>query len=78
LGLSLVTLLAPRFGWVIPAATLVAPLLAVVTIVIMTLPADLDAVSTATLAACHLALAPISVLAVRAIGTRAKRRAPTH
>lgn len=69
-GLSLVTLLAPRLRWVVPAATVIAPLLAVVTIGIMTIPADLDSVSTVTLAACHLALAPISVLAIRTIGAR--------
>ncbi|HEU5485055.1 MAG TPA: DUF6069 family protein [Microlunatus sp.] len=69
LGLLLVTLLAPVGRWVVTAASIVAPALAVITIVTMTLPADLDRASTVTLAACHLALAPISVWAVRRIGS---------
>jgi hypothetical protein len=77
-GVILVALLAPRFGWVVPVATVVAPLLAVVTIFIMTIPADLDGVSTITLAACHVTIALISFLAVRTIGAGARRRATIH
>ncbi|WP_380167788.1 DUF6069 family protein [Jannaschia sp. R86511] len=65
-GLVVVALLA-RHRWVTTTAAVVAPLLAVVTIVVMTVPADLDTVSTLTLAGCHLTLAPISFLAVRAL-----------
>ena len=36
----------------------------------MTVPADLDDVSTMTLAVCHVVLAPVSVLALRALGGR--------
>lgn len=43
----------------------VAPVLAVLTIFVMTIPADLDTVSTVALAACHVTLVPISILAVR-------------
>lgn len=64
LGLLLVALLA-RWGWVAKVAVVVAPLLAVATIGIMTIPADLDTVSTVALACCHLTLVPISVLAIR-------------
>ena len=33
----------------------------------MTLPADFDTVSTASLAACHVVVAAVSVLALRAL-----------
>jgi predicted DNA repair protein MutK len=66
-GLVAVTLL-DRFGaWVARAALVVAPVLALGTILVMTLPADLDTVSTVTLALCHVALVPIVVAAVRAL-----------
>ena len=67
LGLTAVALLAPRFGWVRTAALVAGPVLAVGTVLLMTLPADLDAISTVTLALCHLSLVPILVLAVRAL-----------
>jgi hypothetical protein len=64
-GLVAVALLA-RFGrWVTRAALVVGPVLAVGTIAVMTLPVDLDAVSTVTLALCHLTLVPIIIVAVR-------------
>jgi hypothetical protein len=64
-GLTLVALLM-RFGsWVTRAALVVAPVLAVGTILLMTLPADFDTTSTVTLALCHLALIPIVVGAIR-------------
>ena len=68
LGLLIVTVLARPLPWTVPVASVVAPLLAIGTIALMTLPADFDVVSTVTLAACHLSLAPISVLALRRIG----------
>jgi hypothetical protein len=72
IGLVVVALLS-RFGvWVSRAAAVVAPVLAVATILAMTVPADLDTVSTITLSLCHLTLAPISVLAVIALGRRAR------
>ena len=64
-GLALVGLLADRLRWVPRVAAVVAPLLAVATILVMTVPVDLDAVSTATLATCHLTLVPVSLLAIR-------------
>jgi hypothetical protein len=39
-----------------------------VTILVMTIPVDLDTVSTVALACCHLTLVPISVLAIRRLG----------
>lgn len=75
LGLAAVAVLAPRFAWVVRAALIVGPALAVLTIATMTLPADLDGTSKITLAACHLTLAPIIVVAVTALGRRARRAA---
>jgi hypothetical protein len=68
LGLLIITALARPLPWTVPVASVVAPVLAVVTIALMTVPADFDVVSTVTLAACHVTLAPISVLALRRIG----------
>lgn len=65
LGLTLVALLVRRIPWITSIAMVIAPVIAIATIAIMTIPVDLDAVSTLTLAACHLTLAPISVIAVR-------------
>ncbi|WP_250005968.1 DUF6069 family protein [Actinoplanes sp. M2I2] len=85
-GLVLVAVLARLGPWVARVAAIVAPVLAVVTILVMTLPADLDGTSTIALALCHLTLAPISFLAIRALGRRAAignsaeaaTRAPAH
>jgi hypothetical protein len=64
-GLVLAALLGRRWPWVHAVALVVAPALALVTILVMTLPADLDPVSTAALASCHVVLAPVAVLALR-------------
>lgn len=64
-GLLLVAALVGRVPWIATVASVVAPLLAVVTVFVMTIPVDLDSVSTVTLAACHLSLVPISLLAIR-------------
>lgn len=68
LGLVVVAVLVGSWPVIARVAAVVAPVLAVVTIGLMTLPVDLDAVSTVTLALCHLTLAPISVLAIRSLG----------
>ncbi|MEU4689022.1 DUF6069 family protein [Actinoplanes sp. NPDC023714] len=60
-GLVLVALLARRFPWAARAGAIVGSVLAIGTIATMTLPADLDTVSTITLALCHLTLVPIVV-----------------
>lgn len=70
IGLTAVALLAPLGSWVIRVASVVGPLLAVGTILVMTVPADFDIASTATLAVCHVTLVPISIAAVVAIGRR--------
>lgn len=64
-GLAIVALTSPRLPWVTRVAVVVAPLLAVATIALMTLPVNLDTVSTLTLASCHLTLVPISIVAIR-------------
>lgn len=64
LGLTTVALLVGRHSWVAEPALVIAPVLAVVTIGIMTIQADFDRVSTFALATCHLTLVPISVLAI--------------
>lgn len=71
-GLVLAALLGRRWPWVYAVALVVAPVLALVTVVVMTLPADLDLVSTVALASCHVVLAPVAVLALRRLrGPRA-------
>lgn len=79
LGLLVVALLCRRWPVIARVATVVAPVLAVVTVGLMTLPADFDTVSTLTLALCHLTLAPLSVLGVRALrgAADAGRRLPS-
>lgn len=65
LGLAVVALTAMRLPWITQVAAVVAPVLAVATIALMTLPVDLDTVSTLSLASCHLTLVPISIVAIR-------------
>jgi hypothetical protein len=69
-GLVLVALLA-RHTWAIKTALVAGPALAVLTILIMTIPADLDTKSTITLAVCHLTLVPILIVAIRRLAARA-------
>jgi hypothetical protein len=73
-GLVAVALLSPLGNWVIRTALVVGPLLAIGTIALMTLPTDLDATSKVTLALCHVALVPIILFAVRALGRRNEAR----
>jgi hypothetical protein len=74
LGLTAVALLSRYGTWVRRAALIVAPVLAIGTILVLTLPADFDTTSKTTLALCHLTLVPISILAVTAL-TRPRRTA---
>lgn len=72
LGLGLTAVAVVRRWWpsVVTVALIVAPVLEIGTIIGMTLPADLDGPSTIALALCHLALVPVTVLALRALRTR--------
>ncbi len=72
-GLIAVALLA-RHRWALTTALVAGPALAVLTIVIMTIPADLDTTSTITLALCHLTLVPITVVAIRRLAATARLR----
>lgn len=65
LGLTLVALLVRRLPWIARVALVVAPLLAMATILVMTIPVDLDPVSTVALATCHVVLVPISIVAIQ-------------
>jgi hypothetical protein len=64
-GLALVAGLVGRWAWIATVASVVAPVLAIATIVAMTIPVDLDGPSTFALACCHLTLVPISLLAIK-------------
>jgi hypothetical protein len=77
IGLVVVALLARLGSWVTRVASIVAPVLAAGTIVVMTLPADLDRTSTITLALCHLTLIPISILAIQLIKNAHASPSPT-
>ncbi|MEU6716763.1 DUF6069 family protein [Nonomuraea sp. NPDC046802] len=69
-GMTVVALLSRIWRWAILVAMVVAPALALVTVPIMTIPADLDEASTITLALCHIALVPVTLtglLALRAL-----------
>ena len=63
-GLTLAALLSLRWPRLVLVALVVAPLLALVTVPLLTLPANFDGASTLALALCHVALAVISVLAL--------------
>jgi hypothetical protein len=63
-GLTLAALLSLRWPRVVLVALVVAPVLALVTVPLLTLPADFDGTSTVALALCHVALAVIAVLAL--------------
>ncbi|MFC5748052.1 DUF6069 family protein [Actinomadura rugatobispora] len=74
-GMTLVALLSRIWRWVIAVAMVVAPALALVTVPIMTIPADLDEASTITLALCHIALVPVTLTGLLVL--RALRQEPT-
>lgn len=66
-GLTLAAVLARFWSWAVYAGLVVAPVLALGTVPIMTIPADFDDVSTITLALCHVALVPVTVLGLLAL-----------
>lgn len=61
-GLTLTALMARRWRGVIPVALVVGPLAAIGTIFSMTVPADLDTVSTTALAATHVAVGVFAIV----------------
>ncbi|GAA4244842.1 DUF6069 family protein [Dactylosporangium darangshiense] len=66
-GLGLVAALSRKWPATIRVARIVAPILAVATIAVMTVPAGFDTTSALSLAAMHLALIPASLLALNAL-----------
>lgn len=69
-GMTLAAVLARVWPWVVYAGLVVAPVIALGTILVMTIPADLDDVSTITLALCHVALAPVTNFGLLALRRR--------
>ncbi len=66
-GMVLAAAAARRLPVLMTVGLIVAPALALVTVPVMTLPADFDRISTLTLALCHVTLAPVSVLGLLAL-----------
>ncbi|MEU4835646.1 DUF6069 family protein [Streptosporangium sp. NPDC023615] len=78
-GMTVAAVLSRRLRWVVPAALVIAPVLALGTVVVMTVPADLDPVAKVTLALCHVTLVPVTVaglLALRGLDRRRTRLLP--
>lgn len=69
-GMTLAALLSLKWPAIIRVALFVAPALALVTIWTMTIPADLDNTSTITLALTHVALVPVVIAGLLALGRR--------
>jgi len=70
-GMTLTALLSLKWSAIIKAALVIGPVLALVTIGIMTIPADLDTTSTITLAVTHVALVPVMIAGLLALARRA-------
>ncbi len=69
-GITIVGALSRRWPRLITVAKIVGPVLAVVTIGLMTVPAGFDTTSTLFLSMMHLVLAPAAVFALRALAPR--------
>jgi hypothetical protein len=78
LGMTVVAALVRIWPWVVPAAMVVAPAIALGTILVMTIPVDLDDISTVTLALCHVALVPVAVAGLLALRRHHHERAVAH
>jgi hypothetical protein len=66
-GMSLAALLSVRWPVVLRVGMFVGPALALATIAIMTIPADLDTTSTVFLSMMHVVLVPATILGLRAL-----------
>ncbi|MFC4060874.1 DUF6069 family protein [Planomonospora corallina] len=69
-GMTLAAVLARIWPWAVPAGLAVAPVIALGTIPVMTIPADFDDASTITLALCHVALVPVTAAGLLALRRR--------
>lgn len=67
LGLALLAWLASRWPGMIRAAKIVVPVLALATIGLLTVPGHFDTYSTVFLSCMHVAMIPISLLAIVAL-----------
>jgi hypothetical protein len=72
-GLGLVAVLSRRWPTVIRAARIVAPVLAVATVAVMTIPAGFDTTSAVSLAVMHLTTIPATLLALNTLHHRPSR-----
>jgi Family of unknown function (DUF6069) len=72
-GLSLVAWLSPKWPALLTIAKLVAPVVAIGTIGLMTIPAHFDTTSTLFLATMHLALIPATLLALGSLSRQPKQ-----
>ena len=71
-ALTAVALLSLKWRWVIPAAMVAGPVLELGSIVGMTLPADFDVASKVSLALCHVALVPVTLVALELLRRRSR------
>lgn len=67
-GMTLAAVLSLRWPAVLRIGMFVGPAAALATIGIMTIPADLDTTSTVFLALMHVALVPVTILGLHALG----------
>lgn len=67
IGMAAAALLSRWWRWVLPAALVVAPLVALASIAAMPLQVDLDAPSRIALVAAHAALAPVTAVGLLAL-----------
>jgi hypothetical protein len=74
IGMAVVSAAARRWRWVLSVALVVAPVLALGSIVAMPLQVDFDAPSRAALVAAHVVLAPITVVGLLALRAAVTRR----
>jgi hypothetical protein len=76
LGLAFVALLSRRWPRLNQVAKVVAPVFALATIALMTVPADFDTTSTYCLSCMHVALVPISLIALTTLAHTDSRARP--
>ncbi|WP_101789077.1 DUF6069 family protein [Nonomuraea indica] len=77
IGMTLVALLSRFWRGVVLVAMAVAPALALLTIPVMTIPADLNDAGTVTLALCHVALVPVTITGLLALRAHRAGGSPT-
>jgi len=71
-GLAAAAALAGRWAWVIPAAIIIGPALALGSIVVMIVPVDLAMSSKIPLALCHTMLVPVTIAGLLAVSRQGR------